>query len=216
MAIVGRRGGRLDGHPGGAGGSIPVLSSMNYLAHLYLSDGTPDGLLGNLMADFIRDDGAGYGPAVQAGVRLHRRIDAFTDCHPIVVECRREVAPPFRRFAGIITDIAWDHFLARSWHRYASEPLDGFVNRVYRLLTEQAPVLPERLARTAPHMIAGDWLRANRSLEGTCAAFPRAARRLTRETCLGEAGLVLKQHHAAWEQSFHRFFPDVIRCARPR
>lgn len=184
---------------------------MNYLAHLYLADSTPDSLLGNLMADFLRGDTPDrFSPAVRAGIRLHRLVDAYTDTHPVVLECKRGVAPPFRRFAGIITDVAWDHFLARDWPQHADEELDAFTRRVYALLEERHESLPERLQHLAPRMIAGDWLRSYASLDGACAVFPRAARLLKRENCLAEAGPILRQHCDEWEDAFRRFFPDLV------
>jgi acyl carrier protein phosphodiesterase len=188
---------------------------MNYLAHLYLSDGTPDGLLGNLMADFIRGGSlAPYSPAIQAGVRLHRRVDAYTDTHPIVLQCKRLVAAPFGRYAGVITDMAWDHFLACNWSRYAEMDLDDFAGQVYALLEERRETLPERLFHVAPRMIAGRWLQSYASLDGVCAVFPRLARRLKRENCLAEAGAVLRRHRDEWEPAFHQFFPEAIAYAR--
>lgn len=188
---------------------------MNYLAHLYLADGTPDSLLGNLMADFLRGDTPDrFSPAVQAGIRLHRLVDAYTDTHPVVLECKRIVQPPFRRFAGIITDVAWDYFLARDWHQHAPEELGEFTGRVYALLEERHEALPERLQRLAPRMIAGDWLRSYGTLDGACAVFPRAARLLKRENCLAEAGPVFRHHCDEWEDAFRRFFPDLVSYVR--
>ena len=53
---------------------------MNYLAHLHLGGDRPAQLLGSLYGDFVKGPLAGQWPAeIEAGIRLHRRIDAFTD-----------------------------------------------------------------------------------------------------------------------------------------
>src|SRR5262245_32979021 len=132
---------------------------MNFLAHLYLSDGSDEGLLGGLMGDFVKgplDDR--YPPAVMRGIAQHRRIDTFTDAHPVVLRSKARVSAERRRFAGIMVDMFYDHFLARDWARFADEPLDTFSGRVYDLLARHHDRLPERLRRMAPYMIRGDWL----------------------------------------------------------
>ena len=42
-------------------------------------------MLGNLVADFVRArDITDFPDTIQAGIRLHQRIDSFTDAHPVV------------------------------------------------------------------------------------------------------------------------------------
>ena len=56
---------------------------MNYLAHFYLADGSPDALVGSLLGDFVKgDDHADYPPEIQRAILIHRQIDSFTDAHP--------------------------------------------------------------------------------------------------------------------------------------
>ncbi|WP_438810958.1 ACP phosphodiesterase, partial [Serratia marcescens] len=53
---------------------------MNYLAHAYFSFEDPDILLGNMISDYIKGKKQyTYPLKVQAGIRLHRQIDSFTD-----------------------------------------------------------------------------------------------------------------------------------------
>ncbi len=86
---------------------------MNYLAHFYLSGEDPHWRVGGLMGDFLRGPvPEALPPGVRAGVMLHRRIDAYTDAHPVVGRSRRRVRPALRRFAGIVVDMSYDHFLA--------------------------------------------------------------------------------------------------------
>ena len=91
---------------------------MNYLAHLLLGDRGPQWLVGSLMADFVKGRLPDtMEPALRHGIVLHRRIDAGTDTHPLVVECRGLFPAERRRYAGILTDIVFDHVLARGWER---------------------------------------------------------------------------------------------------
>ena len=65
---------------------------MNYLAHLYLSGDIEDLMIGNFIGDAIRGDQyKRLKPAVQAGVRLHREIDRFTDTHNTVRRSKKRM-----------------------------------------------------------------------------------------------------------------------------
>ena len=86
---------------------------MNYLAHLFLSDGTPESLIGNLLGDFVKGSIENiYSLKIIEGIYLHRKIDSFTDSHPIFRSSKRLIGVDRRRFSGIMIDVFYDHFLA--------------------------------------------------------------------------------------------------------
>ncbi|NAT38465.1 ACP phosphodiesterase [Pseudomonas syringae pv. actinidifoliorum] len=131
---------------------------MNYLAHLHLGGHRPAQLLGSLYGDFVKGPLPGrFSAELEAAIRLHRRIDAFTDNHPLIKASIARFPAQRRRYAGIMLDVFFDHCLARDWHRYADMPLDAFTRKVYGTLAAE-PQLPERLALIAPRMAAQDWL----------------------------------------------------------
>ncbi|MDN5863131.1 MAG: ACP phosphodiesterase, partial [Salinisphaera sp.] len=100
---------------------------MNYLAHLYLAQRTGTSAAGALLGDFVRGRLAGGLPAdVETGIRLHRRVDTYTDSHPEVVAARRSFDPPLRRYAGILIDLYFDHILACRWPQWHPDPLPEF------------------------------------------------------------------------------------------
>ena len=88
---------------------------MNFLAHLYLAKDDDDLMLGALLGDFVRGRRAmwTYPYATREGIRLHRRIDKITDQSSQVKSLRRQFPKEFRRYAGIVIDIAFDYELAR-------------------------------------------------------------------------------------------------------
>ena len=103
---------------------------MNYLAHLHLGGDTPAQLLGSLYGDFVKGPLAGQWPAdIEAAIRLHRRIDVFTDSHPLQAQARARFALERRRYSGILLDVFFDHCLALNWGDYAAEPLPRFTGR---------------------------------------------------------------------------------------
>lgn len=117
---------------------------MNYLAHLHLGGPQPAQLLGSLYGDFVKGRLQGQWPdEIERAIQLHRRIDAFTDSHPLVHAAKRRFPLERRRFAGVLLDVFFDHCLARDWNDYADEPLPQFVERVYGTLRTASP-LPER------------------------------------------------------------------------
>jgi len=90
---------------------------MNFLGHLVLA-GTDENLsLGAMLGDFVRGRVAlqAFPAPVQKGILLHRHIDAFTDSRPEVAALRSWFPADFRRYAGIIIDLGFDHLLARDW-----------------------------------------------------------------------------------------------------
>ena len=188
---------------------------MNYLAHLYLAGPEPEALLGALMGDFVKGPlGERYPPAIGRALALHRRIDTFTDAHPVTARSRARVSPGRRRFAGIMVDLFYDHFLARDWDEHAEEPLDAFTSRVYALLDRHVALLPERLRSIAPRMGQFDWLGSYARIESVHAALDRMSLRITRENTLAGAAEELEVNYSAFEVDFRAFFPDVVRFAQ--
>jgi acyl carrier protein phosphodiesterase len=188
---------------------------MNYLAHLLLAGPEPEALLGAMMGDFVKGPlGPHYPPAITRALALHRRVDTFTDAHPVTAVSRARISPQRRRFAGIMVDLFYDHFLARDWAAHASEPLDTFTRRVYALLEQHEGLLPERLRSIAPRMAEYDWLGSYVQVESIHAALDRMSLRLKRENRLAGGGAELEEHYAALEADFRMFFPDVVRFAR--
>ncbi|UCD69941.1 MAG: DUF479 domain-containing protein [Betaproteobacteria bacterium] len=193
---------------------------MNYLAHLYLSPPGEDALLGSVLGDFVKgpltngDVAARYGPQAAWAIALHRKIDSYTDAHPVVMESRRRVTHQRRRFAGIMVDMFYDHFLARNWQEFHPVPLASFADDFYAMLSRRHAELPERLQRVAKSMIEFDWLGSYAHLESIDTALNRLSQRLRRGDALVGSAEELRQNYAEMENEFRRFLPDVAAFAR--
>ncbi|MGQ0578465.1 MAG: acyl carrier protein phosphodiesterase [Betaproteobacteria bacterium] len=188
---------------------------MNYLAHLYLSDPHEEAWLGSLMGDFVKGplDGR-YGSEVTRAIAKHRRIDVFTDAHPVVLRSKSRMSAERRRYAGIMVDVFYDHFLARHWEDFHDEPLAEFTGRVYRVLARYRAVLPQRLQIMAPMMMQWDWLGSYADIGSIYAALNRMGQRLKRENRLLNSADELVANYAQLEADFRAFLPDVRRYAR--
>jgi acyl carrier protein phosphodiesterase len=182
---------------------------MNYLAHLHLGGQHPQQLLGSLYGDFVKGRLDGRFPAqLEAAIALHRRIDVFTDSHPLVLNALARFPAERRRYAGIILDVFFDHCLARHWQDYADQPLQEFTAQVYRVLAAE-PVLPGRLAQIAPYMAADDWLGSYREFEVLEQVFNGIARRLSKPEGMAGALEVVDKLYQPLSEDFRVFYPEL-------
>lgn len=188
---------------------------MNYLAHAYLSFGEPALVAGNMMADFVHGKEAlRFGEDVQAGIRLHRAIDAFTDSHPDTRRASGYLREACGRYAGVFIDIVYDHFLALDDHYFPAGTLAAFSRETYRMLEAYRPAFPVRFARVFSYMRHDDWLTGYRNTENIARAFSgiyRRARYLEESDAAFRAMLV---HYEALGGCYRRFMPQLVNFAR--
>lgn len=189
-----------------------VATVMNYLAHLLLADGSPESLVGGLLGDFAKGlDLAGLPAPMMQALMAHRRIDAFTDAHEFVRRSRARISPKYSRFAGILVDVFYDHFLAVSWTSWSRENLGEFSKRVYAALQIHEALLPTRLAAVLPRMKAEDWLGGYAEIDNIGHALAGLQRRLKRPMELTSALSELRAGYTDLAQDFARFFPELRR-----
>ncbi len=92
---------------------------MNLLAHAVLASPGDESMAGNLIADFVRQPEVELmSPGLRAGVMQHRRVDAFTDRHPNVLQSVRRLSARWGWFAGILIDMYYDHVLSVEWEQH--------------------------------------------------------------------------------------------------
>jgi acyl carrier protein phosphodiesterase len=184
---------------------------MNYLAHLYLCDGTPEALLGSVLGDFRKGlVMESLSPSIIAAIQQHQEIDCFTDTHCIVRSAKQFVAADRRRYAGILLDVFYDYYLSKYWSQYSSVPLRTFIDRFYSVLESNLNLLPDSLAVAAPYMIRQDWVGCYGDLEGVALTLQRISRRLKRSNPLAEGIEDLILNGVEIERSFHEVFPLLV------
>ena len=184
---------------------------MNYLAHLYLAKDSVELMIGSILGDFVKGTLKDQYPnKIKQGIELHRKIDTYTDAHAMTRACRQLYSPKRRRFAGIIVDLCYDHFLYRHWSTYADTALDSFILNAYDILKKNQSMLPERLQAMIPFMIRDDWLGSYRDLKGVEQALGRLSKRVTNGNRLPGAIDEIKVHYRQLEANFLIFFPDLI------
>lgn len=193
---------------------------MNHLAHALLAAPDEDLMLGGLIADFLRGRIDPARPrGVRAGIALHRSIDVFTDAHPQVVAARALFEPPYRRYAGILLDVWFDHLLARGWDRLGIGSLHAFSRDVQALLARRAAEVPAPMHGFVRYLRAHDLPERYADL-GTIGHVLRGlSARLSRANPLGDALPIVERHAEALDRRFEAFFPDLqahVRAERER
>jgi acyl carrier protein phosphodiesterase len=188
---------------------------MNFLAHFYLTRHDDELTVGNFLADFLRGSGQKhFGQKITEGINIHREIDSFTDKHPVVQASRQRLRSTYHKYAMVITDVYYDHFLAIHWNSFGEMPLEKFSAGIYSVLRKYEELFPERAKTTLHYMALHDWLVSYRTLEGIGHALNGLARRATFESGMENAVADLKKDFAFYEQEFLLFFPDLIEhCA---
>lgn len=198
------------------GQALTLPSKMNFLAHLFLSGspGAPryvDVLFGNFIADSVPGKQLeNYPPHVQTGIRLHRAIDTFTDQHPVVRRATQRLRTAgYGKYAGVISDMFLDHFLARHFQHYTPEILADFAQRIYHQLTARQPEMPARVQHFLPYMVAHNWLLSYADLESITRALNGLSRRASPGSGMETAVAELEANYAAYEGDFLEYFPQL-------
>ncbi|MGF1497408.1 MAG: ACP phosphodiesterase [Elainellaceae cyanobacterium] len=188
---------------------------MNFLAHLYLAAPSCESRLGNLMGDFVKGTpDPRLAPPIIAGIYQHRAIDQLTDRHPIVRRSKQLISVERRRFAGIIIDVCYDHFLHQHWPAYSSRNLPTFTQEIYAQLPEYKGYLPQRVRTAIAAMTTHDWLNSCQTIAGVGQVLNRIAGRLKHPGPLPGAEEELRHHYALLDAHFRQFFPEAIAFAR--
>lgn len=183
---------------------------MNYLAHIYLSGTDEELLLGNFIADAVKGRQAEqYSPGIARGIRLHRLIDTYTDTHPVVGLTKARLRPKYKKFAPVIADMYYDHFLARNFEQYAPEPLPDFVQRSYTLIQRNYHVLPPRMQDIFPYMQRQNWLESYAEVAGVAQALTGMSRRTSFVSGMETAAEELVAQYALYHADFEVFFPEL-------
>ncbi|NPA44301.1 MAG: DUF479 domain-containing protein [Chlorobi bacterium] len=183
---------------------------MNFLAHIYLSGENDDVKFGNFIGDFVKGKKyKKYRDDIKKGILLHREIDSYTDKHPIVHKSIERMRPAYGKYAGVVIDILYDHFLAKNWEQYSSEKLENFVIDFNYLVLERLGKIP-RKARA----FAFPFLRKKRLLcYANLTCFEEVLQKMAIYTSMPnyskEAMKIINKNYNLFEDEFTNFFKDL-------
>ena len=183
---------------------------MNYLAHIFLSEGQPNVMIGNFIADSIKGSKySAYPSEIQKGILLHRQIDTMTDAHPAFRNSTKRLHKNYGHYSGIIVDIFYDHFLAKNWAEYSDVPLADYIQEFYNILRNNFDVLPANIQKMAPLMMDSNWLLSYANLEGIDRVLGGMNRRTKNKSGMDKAGHELKTYYTLFEADFKVVMKDL-------
>jgi len=163
------------------------------------------------MADYVKGRKyENYKADIQKGILLHRSIDSYTDSHPLVSHSGQYFREVYRKYAGVITDVVYDHFLAKNWERYHQISLNKFVTSCHEVLVRHYLVLPNRVKLFLPFLIQSRRLETYAEIEGLRTALNIMVRHTSLPDETDQAIEILLENYDALEQEFHAFMLDII------
>jgi len=190
---------------------------MNFLAHIYLSGNNDLVTIGNFIADGIRGKKYLEFPKdIQTGILLHRQIDTFTDAHKTVRKSTKRLHQNYSHYSGVIVDILYDHFLAKNWINYSDKPLNIYIDDFYDSLQDNFEILPARIQKMMPYMIADNWLLSYATIEGITKVLVGMNRRTKNQSQMYLAVNELEQFYDEFEDEFTRFFEELITFSKEK
>lgn len=184
---------------------------MNYLAHIYLSGNSEDIILGNFIGDFVKGNRHQHYPEkVAYGILLHRRIDSFTDQHEAVRECIRMLRPGYGKYAGIVADVFFDHFLAHNWNDYSVYTLRRFAKNAHAIFLSNFGLLPMRVKQFLPFLIHHRRLESYADRENLLPVLDIMSKRTSLPSNSEWALQTLIAEYDQFESLFRHFFAEMI------
>jgi len=183
---------------------------MNYLAHAYLSFDEGEILTGNFIADTVKGNSAKFNDRVREGIRLHHKIDEFTDNNLHFRKSVRRLDGKYGPYAPIIIDMFYDHYLAVNWSRYHQDPLPYFIAGVYGTLLAFYPILPARMKRMLPYLVSINWLEYYQNPSCFRHFFLGLSFRAQNATNLRDAASEIFSHYEEFNDDFINFMSEII------
>ncbi len=184
---------------------------MNHLAHIFLSGDDEYIKIGNFIGDYIKGKKyRKYDPQIQTGIIMHRNIDDFTDKNPIPKKVKHLFSPYFHKYAGIVIDLFYDHFLAVNWDKFSGQPLKDFVQEFYDILERNNELLPDQVQSFLPRMIEQNRLYTYKNLQGMEQALKVMSRRTSLPDNTSKAIKTLSENYLTINNNFLEFFPTII------
>lgn len=169
---------------------------------------------GALLGDFVKGPLRGdFGDEVERGIRLHRKIDAYSDADTELRLFRRALPTSLRRYSGILTDVVFDFYLSAHWAEFHHEDLSLFSRSVYRIIEDHRETFPGRARDFSQRLIDydllcqyGEWTTVDRVIRSIGA-------RLRFDNPLRAGAATIEPHRKLAEAAFLHFYPRVQQYA---
>lgn len=189
---------------------------MNWLAHAFLSKPNIAFRVGNILPDLVSiTELKKYPLAIQEGIRCHQVIDIFTDAHPIVKNSLNRLPANYKRYGGILTDVFYDHFLAKNWGDYSSIDLNSFTQDFLADLQLIEQDIPKEILTIFHRILKNNIFESYREISGVKLTLQRIDYRLRKPANLGDAIHALEDNYDEYEKEFSVFFDELKTYLKP-
>lgn len=183
---------------------------MNFLAHIYLSGNNDEVKIGNFIGDYVKGSAYHiYPEKIKEGILLHRFIDSFTDKSTHTLDAKSLFAPKYRKYAGVVIDIIYDHFLAANWNRYSYVTLKDFIDDFHELLIKHNDMLPAEAQNIVPKLIRNKRLYSYKDIEGIRSVLSTMSKYTSLPDHSDFAIEVLENNYELLKRYFFLFFSDI-------
>jgi len=184
---------------------------MHFLAHLQLANGNPHQQIGQIAGDFAKglvlDE---LHPEIAMGVRLHRRVDSFTDSHPSMLASKTLMTGPYRRYSGLVLDLYYDHLLAKHWTQMTGGDLRTDADAMVALLKSHRRQWTSGMVWFTRHLIRSDMLFRLQDVSVMEPGLKRITSRLKRPVDLRPAIDQVVDKEDEHLELFLTFYPELM------
>ena len=189
---------------------------MNYIAHIHIAQLTQTSMVGNFLGDFVKGSQLESWPRdIEQGVRLHRKVDVFTDQHRDVKQLKLLFPRALHRVAGIALDIYFDHLLLLHWNRFSGQQSQAMFAQFYQQLATMEGDFGSNFTRVKAGLLSHRWLQDYLQEETCLRAMLSVEQRFKGKIIFAEQGYAIVCHNKAMiEKTFLRFYGELLQHAR--
>jgi acyl carrier protein phosphodiesterase len=185
---------------------------VNFIAHIHLSGDDEALMVGNYIADLIRQkDMVSLPPDILNGVMLHRFIDTYTDAHIINKNTLDLLYERHRKYAPVLLDIYYDFFLIRHWNMFSVREFRNVCDQTYLSLSRRLEEIPLTAQANIKNLLQKRWLTsAYGSIAGLEKTFYFLRQRMSKPEYIQGATQTLIDLDAELNEAFLSFYPQLI------
>lgn len=184
---------------------------MNYIAHIHLGVHTETSLLGNFLGDFVKGSSFLELPIpLQHGIKLHRKVDQYTDAYSEVIDLKKHFPASLRRMSGVVLDIYFDYLLLKHWTQFSKQVPEACFSAFYQELEQTQLSIPGSYNGVKSSLLEHRWLANYKHLSTCLRAFYSIEKRLRGKVVFAEQSMFyIERNHLAIERAFLNFYPQL-------
>lgn len=179
---------------------------MNFLAHAFLSNQTPEGFAGTIGGDSVKGRMVleTLSQPYRWAVLEHRHVDSISASLKTTRAVSSLLSEKEKRWSGVLTDIYFDHLLAQNFGRYMEDSVDQYCSLITSTLQNSQSEIPELLLRKLEPILKYQLISACQSIEGVEEVLYRISKRFKRipDLSLQKHVTILHENHHLLNECF--------------